>query len=225
MRVLHCAIAFTLVCAFALIVAASFVFVVNRSNINTQNALLQELFRATAEDWARTEEDWVLLRDYQQRVETAFNETAQINVTLQADLQYLETYVCEQYVRLNNVTPGCAGAFEVVGTGNVTIDNYPGEATVVINGTAFETQLAEDQALITQIMSMFAFTSLELSILNAEAVKSINGVTVDPQGNINVTGTCGVEVRTKSPHRRRFREESLSKKTTPPTPRSGVGGI
>ena len=63
--------------------------------------------------------------------------------------------------------------------------------------TAFQTQLNEDQTLITQIMSAFALTSLELSILNAEAVKSINGVTVDPQGNINVTGTCGVEVRRK----------------------------
>jgi hypothetical protein len=193
MRVLHCVIAFALVTAFAMVVAVSFVFVVNRSNTNAQNAALQELFRGLTEDWARTVEDWTLLADYRSRILIAFNETAIINATLQADLQYLEAYVCQQYVRLNNVTPGCAGAFDVVGVGNVTIDNYPGEARVVINGTAFQTN--EDQTLITQIMSAFAVTSLELSILNAEAVKTINGVTVDPNGNINVTGICGVEVK------------------------------
>jgi hypothetical protein len=195
MKALHCIVSFALVTAFAMIIAVSFVFVVNRTNTNSQNSAIDTLFRETEADWARTNEDWVLLRDYQDRIADAFNETATINTTLQVDLQYLDAYVCQQYVRLNNVTPGCAGAFNITGTGNVTIDNDPGFARVIVNGTAFETQLNEDQLLITQILTNFAFTSLELSILNAEAVKSINGVTVNPQGNIDVNGTCGVEVK------------------------------
>jgi hypothetical protein len=194
MRAVHVIISFALVTAFTLIVAASFIFVINRGNTNAHNSALSTLFQQTAADVATMEQDWVLLGDYRERVTEAFNDTAFINATLQADLAFLEAYVCQQYVRLNNETPGCDGAFFLNGTGNITINDDPSGNQIFVNGSALESQLDEDQALLTLITGTFAVTSLELSILNADSVKSINGVLVDPSGNIDVNGTCGVEV-------------------------------
>jgi hypothetical protein len=192
MRAVHCIVSFTLVTAFALMVSVSFVFLINRGTVNAQNSALDTLFRQTEADVIMMEQDWVLLRNYQGRVTEAFNDTAVINATLQADLAYLNAYTCQQYVRLNNVTPECDGEFFMVGTGNITVEE--GASTVYVNGTLLENRLNVDQSLITAITSTFAMTSLELSILNADSVKTINGVLIDPSGNIDVNGTCGVEV-------------------------------
>jgi hypothetical protein len=182
------------VISFSLVLSALIMTALNRSRDSEQGNQLGEI---RVLNLLHTEQVIVLrntVNGLQENITNAFNDTSVINATIIADLAFLDNYTCDQVERINNVTPPCNGTFFLTGAGNVTVNNLPGSNQLVINGTTLQVELNIDQGIINFIMSELSITDMNLATLNVEAIKSINNVTVDPMGNINVTGQCGVDV-------------------------------
>lgn len=179
--------------SFAFVVAA---FVLVLVNANASAGMGDDLSRL-AVSTAIIEHGIVTLRTdigaLESNVTIALNETAGINATLTEQLAYLNNYTCDQIERINGITPPCEGNIVVQGAGNVTVVPQP-QYGIYVNGSILEDQLLADGNTITFIATALSITDMELTVLNMEAVKTLNNVTVNAQGNIDLIGQCGVDV-------------------------------
>lgn len=184
----------SVVVSFSLVLTAIVLTGLNRSRDVAQGSELNQVAALDAVHTAQV----IVLRDtvnmLQDNITQAFNDTSAINATIVADLAFLDNYTCDQVERINGVAPPCDGTFLFTGVGGITMNNDVPGNTVVINGTTLQRELDIDQGIINFIMAELSITDMNLATLNVEAIKSINNVTVDPMGNINVTGQCGVDV-------------------------------
>jgi hypothetical protein len=184
----------SVVLSFSLVLTAIIMTGLNRARDLEQG---NELGQISLLDALHTQQVIVLretVNILQDNITIAFNDTSNINATIVADLAFLDNYTCDQVERINNVTPPCNGTFFFTGVGNITMENDVSQNSIVINGTALQRELDIDQGIINFIMAELSITDMNLATLNVESIKSINNVTVDPTGNINVTGQCGVDV-------------------------------
>lgn len=179
--------------SFAFVVAAFCLVIVNASSSSGMGADLSRLAFSTA---ALENAIVVLSTDIgvlESNVTIALNETAVINATLTEQLAYLNNYTCDQIERINGITPPCEGNIVIEGAGNVTVAPQP-QYGIYVNGSILEDQLLADGNTITFIATALSITDMELATLNMESVKTLNNVTVNAQGNIDLVGQCGVDV-------------------------------
>lgn len=178
--------------SFTLVMAAFIIIVVNRANAGGQGNNVALVLGSTSLITNRIAELAEEISYLQSNVTLMFNETTAINDTLTSQFEYLQNYTCQQIERINGLTPPCAGDFYISGAGNLTI--IPQMYGIALNGTLLESQLLADANTITFIMNALGIADAELAVLNMQAIKTLNNVTVNATGNINLTGECGVDV-------------------------------
>jgi hypothetical protein len=196
MRAVYYVAAFVSVVALSLVAAAVAITIINKGKFNVDNENLAALLLTTSQQQTALQNIADTLLLFEGNVSDAFNTTTYINNTLNADIAFLLNYTCEQIERINNVTPPCSGDFFLNTTGGLTHENATNG--VILNGTAYVIELNQQQTTIDFITSLLSATNAELALLDSVAIKTINNVTVDANGNINITGECGVDINASS---------------------------
>jgi hypothetical protein len=188
--------------SFIVNVSATFIIIVivmlliNQTKQNGQNNKLFGLLLSISRQFSDISNIQSIIIQQQENITIAFNETSIINATITDYYNFLDNYTCQQIERINNITPPCNGTFFINGIGNVTVNSAING--IVVNGTLYQTQMDQDQSLIDFIMSTLSIIDMNLATLNMEALKTINNVTVDANGNINLVGECGVDIYANS---------------------------
>jgi hypothetical protein len=180
----------------AFIVIVIVMLILNQSKKNEQNSLISDLISSITREFSDISNIQSIIIKTQENISIAFNETSIINSTIIDYNNFLSNYTCQQIERINNITPPCNGTFFINGIGNVTVNDAING--IVVNGTLYQQQMDQDQTLINFIMSTLSIIDMDIAILNVEALKTINNVTVDANGNINLVGECGVDVYVNS---------------------------
>lgn len=196
MRVVYYVAAFVSIVALSLVAAAVAITIINKGKFNVDSENLAALLLTTSEQQIALQNIANTLLLFEGNVSDAFNTTTSINNTLNADIAFLLNYTCEQIERINNITPPCSGEFFLNTTGGLTHQNVTNG--VILNGTAYVIELNQQQTTIDFITSLLSATNAELALLDSVAIKTINNVTVDTNGNINITGDCGVDINATS---------------------------
>lgn len=196
MRAVYYVAAFVSVVALSLVAAAVAITIINKGKFNVDNENLAALLLTTSEQQIALQNIANTLLLFEGNVSDAFNTTTYINNTLNADIAFLLNYTCVQIERINNITPPCSGDFFLNTTGGLTHQNVTNG--VILNGTAYVIELNQQQTTIDFITSLLSATNAELALLDSVAIKTINNVTVDTNGNINITGDCGVDINATS---------------------------
>jgi hypothetical protein len=192
MKLLHVITSFIVNLSAAFIVVVIVMLLINQSKKNEQDNKLFGLLLSISRQFSDISNIQSIIIQRQENISIAFNETSIINATITDYYNFLDNYTCQQIERINNITPPCNGTFFINGIGNVTVNSAING--IVVNGTLYQVQMDQDQTLINFIMSTLSIINMDLAVLNMEAIKSINNVTVDANGNINLVGECGVDI-------------------------------
>lgn len=196
MRAVYYVAAFVSVVALSLVAAAVAITIINKGKFNVDNENLAALLLLTSEQQIVLQSIANTLTLFEGNISDAFNTTTYINNTLNADIAFLLNYTCVQVEHINNVTPPCSGDFFINTAGGLTHQNVTNG--VILNGTAYVIELDQQQTTINFLAALLSATDAELALLDSVAIKTINNVTVDINGNINIVGDCGVDINASS---------------------------